>query len=257
MIDETNKDTLLVFLHGWGQSSQIWFQQKAYFSTHARYLDLPGHGFYQNVSATNWLDTLENQLLQLSNEHNIMLVGWSLGGQLALALEKKLHGKKIIKGLALVSSTPCFRQQPSWPHGCSDDVWQGFSQATEQKDPKLMQRFFQMMLHGDHLTRAARNHIAKESINKRTPPTFEGLEQGLSLLSELDSRSNLSNIDIPTLVIHGQQDIITPIPAGHFLAANIPRSQMHIVEDCGHAPFLTHHAEFNALLEQWWKKISV
>lgn len=246
-----------VFLHGWGQSSQVWHQQTHTFLNLANIhmLHLPGHDGTANLDMGNWLSFLEQQLHKISNQKNIILIGWSLGGQLALALEKTPSISRIIQGLVLVSTTPCFRQRPNWHHGCSNEIWQGFSASTQ--DPKNLQRFFQMMLHGDKLTRREIQTIAKESINHTTPLDFGGLDAGLQLLSTLDLRQQLQNINTPTLIFHGQEDVITPVQAGQYLANNIPRSELHIFKDCGHAPFLTHHAEFNTRLEQWWKNISV
>ncbi len=250
------QNTHLVFLHGWGQSSRIWYQQQRYFPHQTHFIDLPGHGGADDVAQEQWLSRLEKQLLAIPCR-NIILIGWSLGGQLAMALGQRLRSKNIIRGLVLVSSTPSFRQHADWSFGCADEVWRGFSDATAQQDSKLMQRFFQMMLHGDILSRSERNLIIKEAVNSHSPASFTGLTIGLGLLSELDLRENIQSLKVPTLILHGQQDIIVPLQAGQYLAGSIPGSELIIFDDCGHAPFLTHHAKFNQLLEQWCKKLSV
>jgi len=249
-------NTKLVFLHGWGQSEQVWYQQTDYFAEQSLTINLPGHGSRAEAPADQWIEQIVAELKGIKLE-NIILVGWSLGGQLAIAVEKELRDKKRIFGLVLVSTTPCFRQKPDWDFGCSDDVWSAFQSSAETQDPKLMQRFFKTMLHGDILSRSERNSIAKDAVNRHHPPSTKSLKAGLELLSNVDSRQNIQKISIPTLVVHGQQDAIVPVQAGQFLADNINTSQLHILQDCGHAPFLTHHAAFNDLLEQWWKNISM
>ncbi len=257
MIDDKKQCLHFVFLHGWGQSSRVWHQQQHSFHACSHWLNLPGHGGAQDLNSRQWLEHLETQITNLTQHQPVVIIGWSLGGQLALALQQRANIQQHLAGLVLVSTTPAFRQQPDWFHGCSDEVWQGFSEAAAQQDSKLMQRFFQMMLHGDVLTRSERNSIAKEALNKREPATFEALQQGLELLSSLDLRQELQQIDTPTLVIHGQQDVIVPVEAGLYLAEHLPHSTSHIFQECGHAPFLTHHAKFNQLLEQWCKTLSV
>ena len=255
MTGQDDSNTQLVFLHGWGQSSRVWYQQRHTFDGNSHWLNLPGHGGGPGLESGQWLAYLAKEITAIADSRPLILIGWSLGGQLAVALQQ--HIQTISRGLVLVSTTPAFRQRSDWPHGCSDEVWQGFSDAAMQQDSKLMQRFFQMMLHGDQLSRSDRNSIAREAIDKRQPPNFESLQHGLELLSSLDLRQELQDITVPTLIIHGQQDIIVPVEAGHYLAEHIPHSESHIFQECGHAPFLTHHAKFNQLLEQWCKKLSV
>ena len=242
----------IIALHGWAQSTQIWFQQPFLHS-----LNLPGHGGCQPLDSQSWLAHLEAEILLLAKGQPFILMGWSLGGQLALVLEQRLRAQQCIKGLVLVSSTPCFRQQHDWKHGCSDDIWQSFAQAAQQEDPKLKSRFFQTMLHGDKLSRQERNQLARQAVNRQLQPSLAGLTSGLSMLSTLDLRPTLQGIAVPTLIVHGQHDAIVPIQAGEYLAENIPTSQFHTFKNCGHAPFLSQHSKFNNILEPWCQNISM
>ncbi|MDQ7002906.1 MAG: alpha/beta fold hydrolase, partial [Ghiorsea sp.] len=223
-----------LFLHGWGQSVQVWHQQNKHFSPLSRVhlVNLPGHGGAIDMPEQQWLEQLSPIIQYHASQQPVVLVGWSLGGQLALALQQQLQHQ--LAGLVLVSTTPCFRQQEDWQWGCDEEVWQKFTLAAEQQNPKLMQRFFQMMLHGDKLTPREVQHLAKGAINKSTPPSSLALNTGLSFLSKFDFRHNLQDIELPTLIIHGQQDVIVPVQAGQFLAAHMPHAEIHIFEDCGH-----------------------
>jgi len=247
----------IIFLHGWGQSVQIWHQQTNFFTslmpTYA--INLPGHGGASDMKQDIWLKHVTQAIQQRIDTHQqpTILVGWSLGGQIALKVHQDIVG---LTGLVLTATTPCFRQQNDWLHGCSDEIWQGFEQAATAQNPKLMQRFFQMMLHGDKLSRKDIQYIAKTAMDKTSPPSTQALQAGLHFLSKFDLRNTLKYMKLPTLVIHGAQDVIVPVAAGQHLAQHIPNAEQHIFQDCGHAPFLTHHAEFNRLLEQWWKNIS-
>ncbi len=258
MLATTKDFPHIIFLHGWGQSVQVWKQQIKHLTplTRAYAINLPGHGGASDIPQKNWFTHLTQEVQHHIDTHKqpTILVGWSLGGQIALEIHKNISG---LAGLALVSTTPSFRQQQDWNHGCNDDIWQGFNQATTEQNPKLMQRFFQMMLHGDQLNRKELQIIARKAIDKTNPPTTQGLQSGLSLLSSLDLRHTLYDISLPTLVVHGAQDIIVPIQAGQYLEEQIPQAELHVFEDCGHAPFLTHHTAFNQLLEQWCKNLSM
>ncbi|MDQ6983839.1 MAG: alpha/beta fold hydrolase, partial [Ghiorsea sp.] len=244
MPNNLNQQPIMIFLHGWGQSAQIWHQQIKHFSllTRTYAIHLPGHGGAPDIPQEEWTQHITDEINHISQGKPVLLVGWSLGGQISLNIQQNLDN---MVGLGLISTTPCFRQQDDWFHGCSDEVWQGFSQAAKMQNPKLMQRFFHMMLHGDKLSRKDLQHIAQTAINKRNPPSTLGLQAGLSLLSSLDARDNLSDIKLPTFVAHGANDAIVPLQAGQYSSQFIPNSEIHTFEDCGHAPFLTHHAAFN------------
>ncbi len=252
---------LLVLLHGWGQSQHIWYQTNVHQHFLMQTFNLPGHGGQEDVAEALWLPTLAEQIRYVAAGREVVLLGWSLGGQLAIQLHDLLRHNILLKGLVLVSSTPCFRQQKdkakAWLWGCDDAVWADFERLAMAQDTRLMQRFFQMMLLGDDLTRREVRMFAKAAVDSCHPPSVEGLTAGLHLLSHLDMRQSLANIDVPTLVMHGEQDVIVPVQAGRYLAEHIPLAESFVFQGCGHAPFLTQSGAFNRELERWWKNISM
>lgn len=234
----------LVFLHGWGQSARIWFQQHSAFPG-ACYLNLPGHGGNNDAPASEWVGTLAAAL----PDTPAVLVGWSLGGMLALDFTKRFPER--VAALALVSTTPGFRQQPGWEHGCDDQLFAEFEQAAKAQTAKIMSRFFALMLHGDDLARSDYNGLARQGIDRQNPASKAGLEAGLSLLATMDLRSDLATMVLPVLVMHGEQDAVVPVGAGRALASALPNSRFQSFSPCGHAPFLTQPQSFNRTLEAW------
>jgi len=232
----------IVFLHGWGQSAQVWYQQRQAFP-HAHYLNLPGHGGAPESS--DWLESLAQQLPTSPS----ILIAWSLGGMLAMQLA--IAYPERIKALVLVASTPHFVQTKGWPFGCSEEVLQGFESGIKRHPQKTMARFFSMVLHGSTLNHAQSKLISEYAINQAYPPTASTLQFGLQQLAELDLRSQLPLIKQPCCVIHGENDAIIPYSAGNYLAEQLPGAKLHHLESCGHAPFLSHSKEFNQLLESW------
>jgi len=232
----------LVFIHGWGQSKQVWHQQRVRFPD-ATFLNLPGHGGEDDC--TDWLERLASNL----PKEPCILVGWSLGGMLSMQLA--LAYPEYIKALVLVSSTPCFAKKENWFHGCNGEVLQDFQQGIEQQAGKTMSRFFALMFHGEILARSRFNAIAREAVDRNHPSSTHGMQEGLRLLETLDLREKISKITQPTLLMHGEQDAIIPVQASDFLAKEIPHSTLHRFEKCGHAPFLTQTKTFHCLLESW------
>jgi 2-hydroxy-6-oxonona-2,4-dienedioate hydrolase len=66
----------------------------------------------------------------------------------------------------------------------------------------------------------------------------------------------LSQIKQPTLLVWGNNDIITPPFVGQEFHKLIPSSELHFVDKCGHAPMMEVPDEFNAILHKFLKKLS-
>ena len=236
----------LFFLHGWGQSGKAWHHQNTFFSKDwpVRSINLPGHGGRPDAPAECWFHEFSNTL----PDQPVIFIGWSLGGMLAIQLAHRYPEK--LAGLVLVSSTPCFRVKTDWTQGCSDKQFHTFEQALEDDTSKLLGQYFMLMLHGDALPRRRFNAIAKAVADRQHPPAPKSLRSGLELLGALDLRHQLATVSLPTLVMHGAHDAITPPGAGRYLAGHIPGAELCIME-CGHAPHWTQAKTFNERLEQW------
>jgi pimeloyl-ACP methyl ester carboxylesterase len=59
----------------------------------------------------------------------------------------------------------------------------------------------------------------------------------------IDLRPQVSQITLPTLIVHGAKDRIVPVEAAGWLASQMPNSRLCIIEDAGHVPTLTHPRE--------------
>lgn len=236
----------MLFIHGWGQSRQVWHEQLPAFPG-ARFIDLPGHG-----GATESDDWVAAVAAQLPDEPSI-LVGWSLGGMLSMQIA--LDYPERVAGLALVATTPRFRNGEGWEGGSSDGVLQDFEQGLRSNSAKTMGRFFALMLRGDAISRSEYNRIAREAVNRTAPPSQAALQRGLGYLADLDLRGRAKEIRQPVLVMHGSADAVVPFAAGQWLAQALPQAEFYRFESCGHAPFLTQSEAFNATLEAWCRRI--
>ena len=234
----------MIFLHGWGQSRKIWYRQMEAFPE-ALFLNLPGHGAKVEEENSNWVEAIANQLPDSPS----IIVGWSLGGMIAMQLALQYPEK--VAGLVLVSTTPLFCNQEGWESGCSNELFDSFESGVQNNSAKTMSRFFAMMLHGDEISRSEYNQIAKEAIDRSAPPSATALSRGLDYLANTDLRKELGSIHQPALIMHGTDDAIIPTAAGQSLAESIPDSKWHTFGQCGHAPFLTHNNKFNELVERW------
>ncbi|MDX8410618.1 MAG: alpha/beta fold hydrolase [Mariprofundaceae bacterium] len=242
----------MLFMHGWGLSSQAWHGQAAYFSSRydARFVNLPGHGGAPEANAEAWPDMLLRQM----PDEPVIAVGWSLGGMLALHLA--LAHPERFRALVLVAATPRFTCAADWLHGCPDAMFDDFEAGVAQASNKALSRFFALMLHGDGLSRRRYQEIARQAVDRRHPPSSSALAVGLHWLARLDLRADLPKLNLPCLVMYGDGDRIVPPAAGHFMAGHLPHAREYIFSGCGHAPFLTQAETFNQQLETWCRAIT-
>ena len=76
----------------------------------------------------------------------------------------------------------------------------------------------------------------KQIVNRSNGPAAIQL---LECLEEIEIESRLASIAIPTLVLHGSRDVITPLSSSETLAALIPNARLVIAEGAGHVPTVT------------------
>ncbi len=242
----------LVFLHGWGQSDRIWHAQRTYFSgRHPLGMPcLPGHGGAPEAPATDWTDRLATSLPATP----AVLIGWSLGGLLAIRLALAYPAR--VAALVLVATTPCFCRRTDWPLGCADDVFHDFETGVQKDPARAARHFFNLMLHGDGLSCAQSRAVARAAMERDRPAGAAALHEGLTLLAGLDLRAQLAELALPCLVLHGTADAVVPVTAGAYLAEHIAGAAFVRLEGAGHAPFLTQAEIFNRKLEAWCRNIT-
>ncbi|MCA1979868.1 MAG: alpha/beta fold hydrolase, partial [Thiobacillus sp.] len=122
-----SSEPVLVLLHGWGMHAGLFDGLRAALADDfdVRACTLPGHGgraLLADNSLAAWADDFASQL-----PDGATVLGWSLGGQVALraALD---HPHKIAR-LALLASTPRFVAAPDWPHAMAADDLDAFAGA--------------------------------------------------------------------------------------------------------------------------------
>lgn len=160
-----------------------------------------------------------------------VLIGWSLGGQLAIrAVQEKLLKPKL---LVLLSTAFTFISEED---GMPLKTFNAFEQNVHKHPEKTLRRFASLVGQGDSKAKA----ISKTLLTPE--PSHEGW---LPWLKELRHFS-CENVDFKgfpkTLLVHGRQDSIVPVKQSHYFHALLPQCQMVVLEDAGHAPHLHNPA---------------
>ncbi|MGI9142625.1 MAG: alpha/beta fold hydrolase [Fluviibacter sp.] len=234
--------TPMVLLHGWGFLPGIWHavieqleQQGLRASVIAPALPLSG-----NISQLTAIESLFETLPDTAH-----LVGWSLGGELALAYT--LCFPERVRSLTLISSTPCFMQRPDWDLGQPATLLDDFDQRLIESPAALLKRFSTLIRHGD--TTAIRDRTLSEQLQQYAEPDAERLSSGLKFLRTIDLRAACtSQTDLPPIsLIHGSADGVVPLAAAEWLSNEL-KAKLTIFEHASHALPLTHAEQITANL---------
>ena len=66
----------------------------------------------------------------------------------------------------------------------------------------------------------------------------------------------LHQLDMPTLLVWGNNDVITPPDVGEEFRDEMPNAELHFIDECGHAPMIEHPQEFNEIMLGWLKRLA-
>ncbi len=237
----------LVLLHGWGLHSDIFGSLASTLSASRRVtsVDLPGHGRSPFDPPFHDLDSLASAIVP-GLPAACTLIGWSLGGLVALRLAA-MYGSRV-RRLVLVATTPRFVAAPDWPHGLMTEVIEEFALQLARDHRAVLNHFLTLQARGDERQRALIRDL-RLLLARHDAPQPAALAAGLGILREADLRGEARRVRVPTLVISGEYDRLTPPAAGQFLAAQIPSARHVLVRGASHAPFLSHPGGFLHALE--------
>jgi pimeloyl-[acyl-carrier protein] methyl ester esterase len=228
----------LVLLHGWALHGGMWGPWLDELVPHARLhlVDLPGHGHSPWSHDLAGLADLARTVSHIVPP-GAALVGWSLGGMIALELARQEPCRA--SALVLLATTPKFVAGDDWPHGMEATVLDEFALSLAADHRGTVQRFLALQARGGERSLETLR-LLRQNLDAHGPPDPRALAAGLQVLRTADLRGILPGITLPTLVIAGQRDKLTPAAAGRALAGVLPAGDFVEIANGGHAPFLSH-----------------
>lgn len=214
----------MLWLPGWGMSDQCWNAVRLHFPS-CRHL-VPDYSAV--TSPGQFILAIQKEIESLEAQ-SLIVVGWSMGGLLGLRLATELP----VAGLVLIGTTARFvRSRDERQMGWSELFIQRMKQRLLTESERVMTDFAKRMLAAgereQYLLRMETDAAWQEW-------SLQALDAGLSYLGEEDCRPWLPSLSCPTLIIHGTEDVICPLPAGEELAAHIPQAVFLQLAGCGHA----------------------
>ena len=227
----------LALLHGWGMNPRVFDGLATRLNDDFTLLPLalPGHGGTE-IGSTNTLSAWAAQLSQ-QLPRGTMLLGWSLGGQVAMRIA--LDYPALIQRLILVSSTPKFVRDVGWSTGLPLADLTTFGEDMQNDTRATLLRFLTLQTRGASAQKHPLESL-RETFFAAPMPAPQALTAGLALLLHTDLRAEAATLDQPALVIHGSLDKLAPPGAGAWLADAIPNAKYCLIDGAAHAPFLSH-----------------
>ncbi|HEX5818555.1 MAG TPA: alpha/beta hydrolase [Gemmatimonadales bacterium] len=244
----------VVFSHGWPLSADAWEAQMFFLGSHGYRCiahDRRGHGRSGQPWHGNDMDTYADDLAELF-EHldltGVTMIGHSTGGGEVVRYLGRHGTKRVAKAVLVGAIPPIMLQTPANPGGLPLAVFDGFREAYLADRAQ----FFLDVASGPFF--GFNRPGAKVSQGLIQSWLLQGLMCGhknaydcIAAFSETDFTDDLQRIDIPTLIIHGEDDQIVPIDASAKRAVTlVKRATLKIYPGGSHALGDTSRDELNA-----------
>lgn len=244
----------VVFSHGWPLSADSWEAQMMFLASNGYRCiahDRRGHGRSSQPWNGNEMDTFADDLSELIETlalKDVVLIGFSMGGgEVARYIGR--HGTKRVAKVALVAAVPpLMLKTAANPDGLPiekfDEIRQGSIADRSQLYKDIASGpFFGANRPGSKVSQGMIASFWLQGMQAGHKNTFDCIKA----FSETDFTEDLKKFDVPTLIIHGDDDQIVPIGASALSSAKLVKNAtLKIYPDAPHGLADTHKDQFNA-----------
>jgi non-heme chloroperoxidase len=250
----------VVLSHGWPLDADAWEDQMFFLASKGYRCiahDRRGNGRSSQPWTGNDLDTYADDLAALVEAldlHDAIHVGHSTGGgEVARYIGR--HGTKRVAAAVLVSAIPpLMLKTPANPEGLPMEVFdqlrEGVRKDRSQFFKDLSGPFYGANRPGSTVSQGVRDEFWLQGMIAGFPACYDCIK----VFSETDTTEDLKKFDVPTLIIHGDDDQIVPIVAAALKSSKVvPNAQLKIYEGAPHGLPTTLKDRLNSDLLEFFK----
>ncbi len=248
---------VVTFSHGWPLSSDAWNGQMLFLAQHGFRVvahDRRGHGRSSQASDRNDMDGYADDLaavIEALNLKDVTLVGHSTGGgEVARYIGR--HGtKRVAKAVLIAAVPPLMLKTASNPEGLPMQVFDDLRSGL-MRDPSQFYKDFAVPFYGANRPGAK---VSQGILDQFWLWSMQGglknVYESIKASSETDQTEDLKKFDVPTLVLHGEDDQIVPVKDSAKKSARLIKGAREIYyPGAPHGLTATHQDQVNAdLLE--------
>lgn len=238
----------IVFLHGFPFDKTMWQEQLDYLKNTHRVIaiDIRGFGKSKDEESHLSMDLFANDLIFFIDKldlDKVIICGLSMGGYIALNALKRFPSR--FEALILCD-TQCIADS----YEVKTKRYKTIDDVKEYGETNFNEGFIKNVFHEDSLTNKP------ELVEQLRSVVFSNsqhiISQGLIALAERsETCSFLDKITIPTLIICGREDVVTPLDESKFMNKQIKGSVLHVINNAGHVSNLEEPIKFNKLLRDF------
>jgi len=247
------KGPVVTFSHGWPLSSDAWDGQMLFlvqngFRTVAH--DRRGHGRSSQASSGNDMDGYADDLASVIEKldlKDVMLVGHSTGGGEVTRYIGRHGTKRVAKAVLIAAVPPIMLKSAANPEGLPmgvfDNMRSGMMKDRSQFYKDLAIQFYGANRPGAKVSQGMLDQFWLWSMQSGLKNAYESIKA----FSETDFTEDLMKIDVPTLVMHGEDDQIVPVKDSAVKSARLIRGAKKIYyPGAPHGITATHEDQVNA-----------
>ncbi|MER8566262.1 MULTISPECIES: alpha/beta hydrolase [unclassified Mesorhizobium] len=252
----------IVFHHGWPLSSDDWDAQMLFFLSKGYRViahDRRGHGRSTQTDTGNEMDTYAADVAELAAHLDLkdaIHVGHSTGGgEVARYVAKYGSGGRVAKAALLGAVPPIMLKTAANPGGLPIEVFDGFRSAQAANRAQFFHDiaagpFYGFNRPGAQVSQAVVENWWRQGMMGGTKAHYDCIKA----FSETDFTDDLKAIDVPVLVMHGDDDQIVPIADSALLSVKLlKKGELKIYKGFPHGMATTHADVINADLLAFFK----
>jgi len=242
----------VVFSHGWPLSADAWEDQMLFLASRGLRciaLDRRGHGRSSQPWGGNDMDTYADDLAKLTEAldlRNAVHVGHSTGGGEVVRYIGRHGSKRVAKAVLIGAVPPIMLKTPANPEGLPmeafDQIRAGVLADRSQFFRDLTMPFYGANRTGANVSQGLRDFFWLQGMQAGFKAVFDCIKA----FSETDFTEDLKRIDVPTLIMHGDDDQIVPIGSSAMLSSKLVKgSVLKVYPGAPHGMCSTHKDQIN------------